>query len=188
MLKKLAAERLVTLTGPGGVGKTRLAAEAAARLAGPAWFAELAPVSEPSEVPYAVLDALGLRDRVFARHGADVGPAGPVDPLCGALVGRDAVLILDNCEHVVEAAALLSGRLLAGLPRRPDPGDQQGAAPHRRRNPLAGRPPPRSRPARGSPGIAGPPPVPGLPEPAPRAPPGSRPPPQTPPVTPTSQM
>src|SRR5580700_7952429 len=83
VLKKLAEERLVTLTGPGGVGKTRLATEVAsrlagsaasagpARLAGPAYLVELAPVSDPSEVPYAVLDALGLRERVIARHGAD---------------------------------------------------------------------------------------------------------------------
>ena len=143
MLKKLAAERLVTLTGPGGVGKTRLAAEAAARLTAPAWFAELAPVSEPSEVPYAVLDALGLRERVIAQAGRRRRPADPVDRLCGALASRDVVLILDNCEHVVDAAALLSAPRSRRLPGRPDPGDQQGAPSHRRRNPLAGRPAPR---------------------------------------------
>ncbi|WP_300605454.1 BTAD domain-containing putative transcriptional regulator, partial [Trebonia sp.] len=117
VLKKLAEERLVTLTGPGGVGKTRLAAEAAARQGAPAWFAELAPVSEPAEVPYAVLDALGLRERVIARHGADAGAADPVDRLCDALAGRDAVLVLDNCEHVIEVAARLAGRVLAGCAR-----------------------------------------------------------------------
>src|SRR5580700_11004414 len=97
VLKKLAEERLVTLTGPGGVGKTRLATEVAsrlagsaasagpARLAGPAYLVELAPVSDPSEVPYAVLDALGLRERVIARHGADQAYADPADRLCAAL-------------------------------------------------------------------------------------------------------
>jgi len=124
VLKKLAEERLVTLTGPGGVGKTRLAAEASARLAGtsagPAWFAGLAPVSDPSEVPYAVLDALGLRERAIARRGAEAAGAGLADPLdraCAALAAADAVLILDNCEHVIEAAASLAARLLADCPR-----------------------------------------------------------------------
>jgi len=64
-----------------------------------------------------VLDALGLGERVLARHGADAGLAAPVDRLCAALAGRDVVLVLDNCEHVIEAAALLSGRLLADCPR-----------------------------------------------------------------------
>jgi predicted ATPase/DNA-binding SARP family transcriptional activator len=121
LLKQLAAERLVTLTGPGGVGKTRLAAEAAARLAdlpwftGSAWFAELAPVTEPSEVPYAVLDALGLRERSLGLRGSD-GGADPLDRLRVALAGRDAVLILDNCEHLIDAAAGLAARLLADCP------------------------------------------------------------------------
>ncbi len=123
LLKLLATERLVTLTGPGGVGKTRLAAEAAGRLtggdyAGPdrsAWFVELAPVTEPSEVPHAVLDAVGLRERSIARRGGD-GGADPADRLCAALAERDALLILDNCEHVIEAAAILAARLLADCP------------------------------------------------------------------------
>ena len=123
VLKQLAAERLVTITGPGGVGKTRLAAEAAERLAGggftwfagSASFAALAPLTEPSEVSHAVLDALGLRERSIARRGAG-GSADPLDRLCAALAEGDALLILDNCEHVIEPAAILVSRLLADCP------------------------------------------------------------------------
>jgi predicted ATPase/DNA-binding SARP family transcriptional activator len=120
LLSRLAAERLVTLTGPGGVGKTRLATEAAARLDVPAWFAELAPVTDPAEVPYTVLDALGLRERSIARRAPDtVGDTagGAAGRLCAFIADRDAVLILDNCEHVIDAAAALAARLLADCPR-----------------------------------------------------------------------
>jgi predicted ATPase/DNA-binding winged helix-turn-helix (wHTH) protein len=116
VLKRLRAERLVTLTGPGGVGKTRLATEVATSVTVPAWLAELAPVTDPAEVPYAVLDALGLRERSIAPRGAEMA-GDPVDRLAGALADRDAVLILDNCEHVIDAAASLVARLLNDCPK-----------------------------------------------------------------------
>ena len=116
VLKRLGAERLVTLTGPGGVGKTRLCTEVATRITVPAWFAELAPVTDPAEVPYAVLDALGLRERSIAPRGADMA-GDPVGRLAAALADRDAVLILDNCEHLIDAAASLAARLLGDCPK-----------------------------------------------------------------------
>jgi predicted ATPase/DNA-binding SARP family transcriptional activator len=116
VLKSLAWARLVTLTGPGGVGKTRLAAEVSGRLAEGAWFVELAPVTDPAEVAYAVLDTLGVREAVIARRAGEPG-AGPLDRLAAVLADRDDVMILDNCEHVIEAAAALAGRVLAACPR-----------------------------------------------------------------------
>jgi len=116
VLKNLSSARLVTLTGPGGVGKTRLAAEVSGRLAEAAWFVELAPVTDPAEVAYAVLSALGVRERVIAPRSGDPR-TGPLDRLAAALADRDDVLILDNCEHVIEAAAALAGRILAACPR-----------------------------------------------------------------------
>ena len=116
VVKRLRAERLVTLTGPGGVGKTRLATEVAGRVTVPAWLAELAPVTDPAEVAYAVLDALGLRERSIAPRGAETA-GDPVGRLAAALADRDAVLILDNCEHVIDAAAGLAARLLTDCPK-----------------------------------------------------------------------
>ncbi|HYB18031.1 MAG TPA: BTAD domain-containing putative transcriptional regulator [Streptosporangiaceae bacterium] len=116
VLKNLDSARLVTLTGPGGVGKTRLAAEATGRLPGGAWLVELAPVTDPADVAYAVLDTLGIRERVIARRAGDPG-ASPLDRLATALADRDDLVILDNCEHVIEAAAALAGRVLAACPR-----------------------------------------------------------------------
>ena len=116
MLKNLRAARLVTLTGPGGVGKTRLATEASGRLDVTAWFVPLAPVTDPAEVAYAVLDTLDIREPVIARRAAGPG-AGPLDRLAAALGDRDEVMVLDNCEHVIEAAAALAGHVLAACPR-----------------------------------------------------------------------
>ena len=75
VLKNLRAARLVTLTGPGGVGKTRLAAETSARAEVTAWFVPLAPVTNPAEVASAVLDALGIREPVIARRAPEPGAA-----------------------------------------------------------------------------------------------------------------
>ncbi|MGW5715506.1 BTAD domain-containing putative transcriptional regulator [Amycolatopsis sp. NPDC003865] len=105
----LGRSRLVTLTGPGGTGKTRLAVEAAAAETGPVAFVELAPHGGDG-VAGAVLAALGLRE---SSRG---GPRDPADRLISALRDRSALLVLDNCEHVVDAAARLAGRLLAACP------------------------------------------------------------------------
>ncbi|GLZ81588.1 SARP family transcriptional regulator [Actinorhabdospora filicis] len=105
------ASRLTTIVGPGGAGKTRLAVEAAARhpahAAGRVWFAPLAGVGSPDRVPDAVLAALG--------HGLrrDGTPAERVAALLGP---EPAVLVLDNCEHVIAAVAALAEELLERAP------------------------------------------------------------------------
>ncbi|MFE6400062.1 ATP-binding protein [Streptomyces alboflavus] len=113
--------RLVTLTGPGGTGKTRLALEAAreresgtegARGGGPGsvCFVELAPLADGERVTYAVLGALGVRDGFHARGGD------ATERLLAALEGRELLLVLDNCEHVVDDAARVAGLLLGACP------------------------------------------------------------------------
>ncbi|MEW9552490.1 LuxR C-terminal-related transcriptional regulator [Nonomuraea sp. NPDC050783] len=103
--------RLVTLTGPGGVGKTRLAArlaaaEAARRPDGVRW-AELAAVSDQTR----------LADLVAARLGVLVDPGqGPIPSMTAQLRGRRALICLDNCEHVIDGAAELAGALLSSCP------------------------------------------------------------------------
>ncbi|WP_030676033.1 ATP-binding protein [Streptomyces sp. NRRL B-1347] len=109
----LAESRLVTLTGPGGAGKTRLAVEAAREREGAAdgvCFVELAPLADGSRVTYAVLGALGVRDGFHARGGD------AVERLLAALEGRELLLVLDNCEHVVDEAARTVGLLLGACP------------------------------------------------------------------------
>ncbi|MFE0133993.1 BTAD domain-containing putative transcriptional regulator [Streptomyces sp. NPDC059037] len=103
--------RLVTLTGPGGVGKTRLAlrtaAEASWAFPHGAWLADLAPLTEPQLLDRAVADALGIPDQSL-RPGTAV--------LVEHLRERQLLLVLDNCEHVADAAGHLLSTLLAAAP------------------------------------------------------------------------
>src|ERR1035438_7260413 len=106
---QLGQSRLVTVTGSGGAGKTRLAGEVAKRVAGRfadgVWLAELAAVRDPAQVVAAVAAALGIRD---------LPAVAAADALAGALARRQLLLVLDNCEHVIGAAEELCGRLLLG--------------------------------------------------------------------------
>src|SRR5918995_3373716 len=109
---ELATTRLLTLTGVGGSGKTRLALEVARDLVAAysdgAWLVELAPLSEGALVPKAVAEALGVPER----------PAEPLaDTLSEALRDRQLLLILDNCEHLLGASDRLVDQLPDSGPR-----------------------------------------------------------------------
>ncbi|GLW50641.1 hypothetical protein Stsp02_63020 [Streptomyces sp. NBRC 14336] len=118
--------RLVTLLGPGGAGKTRLSQEAAETLRDAArdgiWLAELAPVDDPAAVPEAVLTAVGARETVLYGAGAEEFRSvtdrhdDPVERLVEHCARRRMLIVLDNCEHVVDAAARLTEHLLARCP------------------------------------------------------------------------
>ena len=133
----LGEYRLVTVTGPGGVGKTRLAAEVARRVAGRfadgAWLVELAAVQEQGLVPAAVAGALGVQQ----APGMSV-----MESLAVVLARRQLLLVLDNCEHVLGAMAELCGGLLAAaddvrvLATSREPAGMAGEARYRLR-PLA---------------------------------------------------
>ncbi|MEU9871288.1 BTAD domain-containing putative transcriptional regulator [Actinomadura sp. NPDC048021] len=112
--RMLADGRLVTLLGPGGAGKTRLAIEAAARDGGEVCFVDLAPVVS-GDVGKALLGALGLREAGM-RPAPGEQPPDTVERLVTALEGRRVLLVLDNCEHVVAAVAELAHRLLSACP------------------------------------------------------------------------
>ncbi|MEU1161425.1 BTAD domain-containing putative transcriptional regulator, partial [Streptomyces sp. NPDC005921] len=146
----LGSARLVTLLGPGGAGKTRLSQEAAETVRYAArdgiWLAELAPVDDPAAVPEAVLSALGARETVLYGAGAEGMRAAadrhddPVGRLVEHCARRRMLIVLDNCEHVVDAAADLAAQLLercpdltilatsrrGGLPQRPGAGRGRG--------------------------------------------------------------
>ena len=112
MLGKLLGEaRLVTLTGAGGAGKTRLAVEFAAgvveRFADGVWLAELAGISDPGLVAGQVMEVLGVRQ---------AGDVPVIEALRFRLRSADLLLVLDNCEHALDACAQLAGVLLRSAP------------------------------------------------------------------------
>ena len=108
----LAGNRLVTLTGAGGVGKTRLAVQVAAALADHfsdgVWYVDLAPITHPRVVPVTVARALGLPD----QPGRST-----MDTLLRFVRDRQMLVVLDNCEHLLDATAELVVVLLGGAPR-----------------------------------------------------------------------
>jgi predicted ATPase/DNA-binding CsgD family transcriptional regulator len=109
--RQLAAARLVTLVGPGGVGKTRLAIRSGTDLArafpGGAWLVELADIRDPELVSNAVLAALDLRDQTAT---------GPRAVLLSYLRDKELLLLVDNCEHLLDAAAPLVSDVLRAAP------------------------------------------------------------------------
>jgi predicted ATPase/DNA-binding SARP family transcriptional activator/DNA-binding CsgD family transcriptional regulator len=110
--RALAMTRLLTLTGVGGSGKTRLALEVARELVGTypdgVWLVELAPLAEGELVPQAVTQALGVRE----QPGRSL-----TDTLTEVLQQRDMLLVLDNCEHLADSVATLVDTLLDSCPR-----------------------------------------------------------------------
>ena len=111
LLALLRETRILTLTGSGGSGKTRLASELASRSTamfehGVAWI-ELAPLNEPELLPTFVVDALGL------EHGS----RRPLDVIFDTLRNRQMLLVFDNCEHLVQACAELADELVRECPR-----------------------------------------------------------------------
>ncbi|WP_329209420.1 AfsR/SARP family transcriptional regulator [Streptomyces sp. NBC_01708] len=158
----LATGRLVTVLGPRGAGKTRLAVEAARRhrqaYRDGAWLIDLAHVTDPAKAGGALLVTIGLRGSALfeapARLRSD--PVGELDVLADQLNGRESLLV-DNCEHLIDAVAHLVPALLARLPRAAGAGHQPGTAGGRRRGPGPARPAPAARAGRGAP--AGPPPA-----------------------------
>ena len=108
----IAEHRLTTVIGPGGSGKTRLATETACTLLGGlpdgAWLVELAAIGADGDVAQSTLAGLGLRDALLgSTPNAEL-----TDRLIAAIREREALLILDNCEHVIESAAAFAHRVL----------------------------------------------------------------------------
>ena len=120
--------RLVTLVGPGGAGKTRLAAEVAADVRDNMaadepdgiWIVELASVTDAADVPKAVLDTIGLRESQRLPDSSGTQRVTSRDArtrLLEGLADASALLVLDNCEHLIDACAHLADALLASSPR-----------------------------------------------------------------------
>jgi len=108
----VSSSRLVTLAGAGGSGKTRLALQAAAEQIGRSpdgvWLIELAPLTDGTQIPGAVAAVLGLTEHA--------GPA-LAEKVTDALAGQDTLLVLDNCEHLIDAAAKFCDQIIRHCPR-----------------------------------------------------------------------
>src|SRR6202045_3394715 len=133
LFELLAQNRVVTLTGAGGVGKTRLAIQLATQAAGEfsdgVWYVDLAPITDPELVPVTVARALGLPD----QPGRST-----MDTLLRFIRDRQMLVVLDNCEHLLDASADLVVALLSGAARPPRP---------RQQNKSSAPPPPPAMPA-----------------------------------------
>ena len=110
LVSRLSRQRLVTIVGPGGIGKTTVALAVAERMIASyehgVWLVDLAPLSDPRLVPSAVATVLGLEIRT----------ENPLPGLVAALRDKRMLLLLDNCEHVIDAAASLAAAILSGAP------------------------------------------------------------------------
>ena len=107
-MQQLTTQRLLTITGTGGVGKTVVALDVAERVVGTykdgVWLIDLAPIDDPSLVPTALASTLGL----------EVRSDKPLPSLIGAMKEKQMLLVLDNCEHVIDGAAALVEAILSG--------------------------------------------------------------------------
>ncbi|GAA4588108.1 putative ATPase/DNA-binding SARP family transcriptional activator [Actinoplanes octamycinicus] len=117
----LSGGRLITVLGPGGAGKTRLATQAARRRRGDyrdgVWLIDLASVTAPAELPAAVLTATGLRAAaIFENSGIRFEGRGEIDVLVDQFAGRECLFVVDNCEHLIDAVAHLVTALLVRCP------------------------------------------------------------------------
>ena len=110
--QELEAHRLVTLTGSGGTGKTRLSLQVAADLLEKfdhgVWFVELAPLIDPDLIPQTILSAIGVQE----QQGKT-----PLEVLKEYLHEKQVLIVLDNCEHLIEASAKVANTLLNAAPR-----------------------------------------------------------------------
>lgn len=119
--RQIEQSRLATIVGPGGAGKTRLATEAGTRETAAfhdgVWLVELAPVTDGSTIAQAALASLGARDARMLARGMDSGASSATDRVLDTLAEADALLIVDNCEHLITDAAAFVELLLARCPR-----------------------------------------------------------------------